>query len=99
MNRPADPDEAIGKFEQLAVACVEQHIVEVSIEKHHAARHIFQRDPKLEFLLGQCLHGPLALCNVAPVEVDVGLAHYRHDREGEAAIAEFQLGLLNLGGP
>jgi hypothetical protein len=36
--------------------------------------------------------------NVTPVDVDVGLASDRCDREGEDAIAAFELGLLDLGG-
>ena len=39
-----------------------------------------------------------AFGDVAPVDVDVGLAGDRCDREGEDAIAAFELGLLDLGG-
>ncbi len=39
---------------------IKEHMVEVSVAKHHAARHVVQGDPELGFFFGQLLLGPFA---------------------------------------
>ena len=82
----------------LAEALVAKYNVEIFVGINEQARHAVQGDPELRFLLRQ-----FPLCrvfpgNVAPVNVDVDLARDRCDREGEDAIAAFELALPDLGG-
>ncbi len=61
-------------------------------------RSRFERAAEPFFAFKERLLGPLGFGDVTPVDVDGGLAGDWCDREGEDAIAAFELGLPDLGG-